>query len=445
MLYDLRVDINQADLTMKLTNIGGATAILEHDGKRMLFDPWLDDGIFHGSWYHYPPLQVGVDELGRFDYVYISHIHEDHCSAGTLKHINRDAEIILMERQPNLVARFLQAHGLHFRKVHLVAPRTPLQLAPGLVVDMVEPDPADEMARLIDSSLIVHWDRFVLYNANDCLPYPAGMQYILDHYGQVDLALLPYSGGSGYPSCYLNLSEEQKRSEKERIIAMRLQHFADAASTLRPVHVMPFADQYVIGGSRSHLNEHVSHPSSPALVREALHRTGVDSTLLLLNSGQAYDFDARCKVPDAPYRQFDEAERAHYIRTELQGARYEHERFQLAPGVPLERLLEYARARLWQVQERKNFFPRFTFCLDALDTGRRFALALDSREVATLATGAECAAPYLRIAMPHNLMALLLLGHVSWNIADAALFLDYERVPNNYDPMLYALLNYLRI
>ena len=26
---------------MKFTNIGGATAILEHRGKRILFDPWL--------------------------------------------------------------------------------------------------------------------------------------------------------------------------------------------------------------------------------------------------------------------------------------------------------------------------------------------------------------------------------------------------------------------
>jgi UDP-MurNAc hydroxylase len=40
---------------------------------------------------------------------------------------------------------------------------------------------------------------------------------------------------------------------------------------------------------------------------------------------------------------------------------------------------------------------------------------------------------------------MLLLGHVSWNIADAALFLDYERVPNLYDSQLYVYLNYLKI
>lgn len=42
-------------------------------------------------------------------------------------------------------------------------------------------------------------------------------------------------------------------------------------------------------------------------------------------------------------------------------------------------------------------------------------------------------------------MIMILIGHVSWNIADAALFLDYERRPNVYDPSVYVLLNYLRV
>jgi UDP-MurNAc hydroxylase len=37
--------------------------------------------------------------------------------------------------------------------------------------------------------------------------------------------------------------------------------------------------------------------------------------------------------------------------------------------------------------------------------------------------------------------AMLLIGHMSWNIADAALFLGYERLPNMYDPSVYVLLN----
>lgn len=430
---------------MKLTNFGGATAILEHAGKRMLFDPWLDDGIFHGSWFHYPPLEVGIEQLGHVDYVYISHIHEDHCSAGTISHINPDAEIILMDRQPNLVARFLERHGFAFRKVHLVKPRTPLELEPGLTVTIVEPDPGNEMTRLIDSALLIRWDDFVVYNANDCLPYPAGMQYILDSHGKVDLALLPYSGGSGYPACYLNLSDAEKDAEKQRIVDMRLRAFANSVEFLQPKYVVPFADQYVIGGSRAHLNAHVSHPSSPARVHTVLPDDGSGPRVLLLNSGQSFDFDTRRKTPDAPYREFSAAERAEYIAVELAGARYDHERFSFGPSVPLDRLVHYARAQLWQVQQRQSNFPRFSFYLDTTDSGRRFEIALEREAVVSMAQEAPCVQPFLRIATPHSLMIMLLLGHVSWNIADAALFLDYERVPNSYDPVIYTLLNFLRV
>src|SRR5512134_1751673 len=190
---------------MKFINLGGATAILEHKGKRILFDPWLDDGIFHGAWYHWPKMQVKISDLGRFDYIYISHIHEDHCSAGTIKHLNPDAEIILMEKRPNFVEKFLDQNGFRFKKVHHIPARTEVELEPGLKVNMVEADPVNEMAYVIDSALVLSWDDFVIYNANDCQPYDAGLQYLKDTYPRIDYALLPYAGGSGYPSCYINL------------------------------------------------------------------------------------------------------------------------------------------------------------------------------------------------------------------------------------------------
>ncbi|MHB8634076.1 MAG: MBL fold metallo-hydrolase, partial [Thermoplasmatota archaeon] len=86
----------------------------------MLLDPWLDDGIYYGAWYHYPPISMKPEDVGPLDYIFISHIHEDHCSAGTIAKLDRNAEIILMDREPNFVARFLEAHDFRFAKVHLV-------------------------------------------------------------------------------------------------------------------------------------------------------------------------------------------------------------------------------------------------------------------------------------------------------------------------------------
>lgn len=430
---------------MKFINLGGATGILEHRGKRMLFDPWLDDGIFHGSWYHWPKMKVGLSDLGRFDYIYISHIHEDHCSAGTIKHLNRDAEIILMDRQPNFVLSFLKGHGFDFKKVHLVPPRSPMEIEPGLMVDFVEPDPANEMAYVIDSALILKWDDFVVYNANDCQPYDGSNDYLVAHYPKIDLALLPYSGGSGYPSCYLNLGDEEKHSERQRIMSGRLGAFVKNVQRLNPRHVSPFADQYVVAGSRAHLNQFVSHPSSPGVVKEPLEQVGLGDRLILLNSGQAYDFENGMKSPNESYHDVTEEDRERYIATVLKDKLYDHERVTFMPSVPVDRLVRYARERLWAIQQRKQAFSKVAFYLDFPGVKRRFRLPLDTAEVSEVPWDATLKQPFLRISGSDTLMSMLLIGHMSWNIADASLFLDYERRPNIYDTSVYVLLNYLRV
>lgn len=430
---------------MKFTLFGGATGILEHAGRRMLFDPWLDDGIFHGAWYHFPPLAVGVEDLGRIDYVYISHIHEDHCSPGTLRHVSPDAEVILMDRRPNMVERFLERHRLRFRAIHRVPPRTPVQLADDLVVDTLTADPAHALNWLVDSALIVAWDGVVVYNANDCPPYEDGIRYLRERYPRVDLALLPYAPGSSYPACFTNLADEEKLAEGARILETTLGRFVDTVRALDPVRAAPFADAYVIGGSRAHLNRFVPHPPGTAVVRERLVCEGLAEKGLFLNSGQSVDLATWEITPDEPFHRYTDAERDHYVERHLADRVYDHERIALDPAVSLSRLLGHARARLWGEQQRCGHFPAFAYYLDVPDRAERFRVRLDAPAVERVPWTAPLAPPYLRVVAPSTLLALLLIGHVSWNIADAALFLDYERVPNVYEPRLHAWLNFLKV
>jgi UDP-MurNAc hydroxylase len=430
---------------MKITNIGGATAIIEHQGKRMLFDPWLDDGIFYGSWYHYPPCRVQISELGRFDYVYISHIHEDHCSAGTIKHLNKDAEIILLDRKPNYVAKFLERNKFGFQKIHLIKEKTPHEIAPGLVVDMLRADPEHDYNYLIDSALVLKWDGFTLYNANDCAPYPGVFDYIRTKYGTLDLALLPYTGGSGYPTCYTDLSEEMKRKEAMRIADGRLNWFVTAYEALKPRYIMPFADQYVVAGSRAHLNKFLPHPPTPGAVYEPMKAKGYDNSLLLLNSGQSFDFDKKQKTPNDAYYFHTEDDREAYIQENLLDKKYEYESLELDSAVPVERLVQYARERLWSEQEKDGYFPDYRYYLQVTDQNRTFEVDLKQKGIIEIDGKMEKKQPYVKMSCPSNLFVLMLIGQISWNMADAALFIDYERVPNKYDPKVYAFINFLRV
>jgi UDP-MurNAc hydroxylase len=430
---------------MKIQNIGGATAIVEHQGKRMLFDPWMNEGILSGSWYHWPKLNVTLSEIGRLDYIYISHIHEDHCAPDTIRHLNRDAEIIIMDREPafpNFVKRFLKSNRFDFKKVHLIRPETPTEIAQGLIVDMVTADPAHEYNYQIDSGLILKWGGKVIYNANDCAPYPGSITYIKKHYGTIDLALLPYAGGSGYPGCYANLSHDEKMCERERIFRQQMQLFVDTVLEIGPHRVMPFADQYVMGGSRGYLNQYSPHPPSPGYVKDYLASVGLDQKLVLLNSGQSYDLDNGLKQPDEPYYLHTEAEREEYIR-ELFNEKYDYQEIALRDVVPIGRIFAHARAKLWAVQESKGNFPDCTlyFCITNRD--QLFKLDYRSKAVEELPFDSKLEQPYLKLSMDASLFAMLLINQMSWNMADA--FIDYERVPNIYNQQVYVLLNHLTI
>jgi UDP-MurNAc hydroxylase len=431
---------------MKLWFLGGATAVIEQNGRRMLFDPWLVDGIFHGSWYHYPPSPVSVHELGRLDYVYISHIHEDHCAANTIEHLDFNAEVVLLDRKPNFVLQFLRQHNFRFRREHLIPERTPTRIADDMVVDMLPGDESNELSYLIDSVMVLRWGDFTLVNANDCQLSESVLSYIQSAYPAIDLALLPFSGGSGYPSCYLNLTTEDKVRERERIIAMRARTFAEFARRLRPRHIMPFADQYVIAGSRAHLNRYISHTASPPLLLEQLiAEAGLADRLLLLNAGQTFDFKTGTRTPDEPFRRYTEEDREAYIAAHLRGVKYDYEALAIDPRVSIERLARVARERLWLDQQKRSLFRPVTLCLDVPDRNARYRIPLDRNEVESGTMDDPPAEPYLRVVANSTLMTLLLIGHVSWNIADAALFLDYERRPNTYDPAVYVLLNLLKV
>ena len=75
----------------------------------------------------------------------------------------------------------------------------------------------------------------------------------------------------------------------------------------------------------------------------------------------------------------------------------------------------------------------------------RYKIDLKNRSIKKINFNATLNQPYLRIVTPATLLVMLLINHISWNMADGAYFIDYERVPNIYDPKIHSMLNYFTI
>lgn len=430
---------------MNLINIGGASAILEHDGIRILFDPWLKDGIMNGSWFHYPPINTSPADIHNVDYIYISHIHEDHCHADTLRAITPNAEILIMDREPeipNFVARFLNANKLSFKKIHLIKPYTPTNINGLFIIDMLTADPLHEYNYLVDSAAIIKWGKTTIYNSNDCAPHSTSSEYIKKNYGQIDLALLPYSGGSAYPGCYSNLSHHTKLEEKERIFQEGASNFIKNLKELKPTLAMPFADQYVIGGNNSLLNQYLPHPPCPGSILPFIEKNIPSQKLLLLNPGQSYDLETGFKSPNTPYKFHTDEDRDSYIK-DLPKIKYGHESFTVRDSVPLFRILLAARSRLWAIQKAQNNFPDYEIYLSLSDRQESYKIDLKSSKIETGACYENNmpTSPRLVITMSSALLLLTLINQIPWNISES--FMDFHREPNIFNKEVYALLNNL--
>ena len=100
---------------MKFEFIANACGIFHGSKKtKLLMDPWLDDGVFEGSWCHYPPLKSTHKDFQDVDCIYISHIHPDHFDQRFFSY-KKDTPIFILKNKfiilyKNLIKKDIQIY-----------------------------------------------------------------------------------------------------------------------------------------------------------------------------------------------------------------------------------------------------------------------------------------------------------------------------------------------
>ena len=117
------------------------------------------------------------------------------------------------------------------------------------------------------------------------------------------------------------------------------------ADEIKPKLIMPFADQFVIGGKNSYLNKYSPHPPSIKNVSDYFKK---DKSLnfLLLNINQSYDLTKNIKSPNTNFKSFTIADREKFIK-KISKEKYDNDKIKLNEAISDERLLEYASQRLF--------------------------------------------------------------------------------------------------
>lgn len=220
---------------MKVTYLGQACTLVEAAGVRLLTDPWLTEGAYQGTWFHTNLLEdAGVTPasvLKDVDYVFISHEHEDHLDAESLRHLDRDTPVLICSFPTKKYRDHLQSLGL--RRVIEMPPGEKQQLTPDFAVTIY-----GTAEYTNDAAILVEAEGCRIFNETDC---KLGYEDLV-RIGQqgVDLGFFMFSGANWYPMLYDYPEAEMAAHVQQRRRAL-LRGFAQRTALTRAKLAVPAA------------------------------------------------------------------------------------------------------------------------------------------------------------------------------------------------------------
>ena len=417
--------------------IGNACGIFTgNKGTRLLCDPWINDGVFEGSWYHYPPLKTVPEDLHRVDAIYLSHIHPDHFDERFFD-FDKSIPIIVLDNRFNFLPKKLNELGFHNLvsvkdgetvslnefSITLFAPFTKHPFHEAAVGD------------LIDSAMLIDCNGFRALNTNDNKPTVASCKSLRERFGRIDLAMLNYNGASPYPSKFENLSVLEKKSEHNRILDRNISYMHELIEALEPRMVLPFAGAYILGGKFSYLNEFLGTTTWDACSKR-LNMLGLSKTnVICLRENDVLDIETG--ESNRQYLPVDTKHMTEYIQ-QISGDKYPYELDKFPSVALIIADLEKASNRMRQRMARADISSDCIVTINVDGTNIQIHPTFSIRNNKTATSQIAC-------TLDLRLLRRILDRVSHWNNAEIGCHIEFNRVPNVYHPDLHTALQFLHL
>jgi UDP-MurNAc hydroxylase len=398
---------------------------------RVLSDPWFTDGILDGSWYHYPKTENPLEIIGPYDYIYVSHVHEDHYDPRFLKkYIAKypHTKIIIPEATNNFLARKMKFHGIpHTITSELRVGDTQMKLFPN------ESNPYD-----IDSAFALKTGESSVVNMNDNAFNELQLHAIKDFcQGNPQIALLPYTGAGPYPQNYITdkalliqRANEKKKAFFDRYLKMR--------NYLNPKKVIPFAGTYILGGRFSYLNPYRG-------VADATEVRTIDPNAVILEDGGKSVINTETLIPTSerlnPYPQKDMDA---YLETIKNNPMIYDVYFKDldVSEVPFQRLLRFAyQHAISRITYKEDSY----FCVKLLNDEWFACNCNTTKSESFITKDVSRLSPRSEVVLDPKYLFGLITGVFHWNNAQSGSHLRITRTPDVYVEEIENFLYFLHV
>jgi UDP-MurNAc hydroxylase len=423
---------------MKVQYISSACLQIETSDTSILTDPWFSQGIFVGSWFSFPRIDP-FDYIKEPDYIYISHIHPDHYDPDFIHQLFErfgKKPILIPDMEKNYLFYKGKSDGLDL---------TPIRsFKTGNTSLFIEENDTGSISD-IDSALIVHDDlsHQSLLNLNDCVfnrSHAEKLQSIIHGFtDELDIIALGYTGASPYPQTYYDVDKErelliQKADEKKQRGFDRYTYFTNFFNAK---HHLPFAGEYLLGGSKVELNEFRG-------VADAFEVKGFDPKALVFHPGGGIDLNSGHTnlERNLGYSAAQISDRL----SEISSTQMDYEQDLLIDfnKINFSRLMKTAALNAQKKSEIKSEYS-FIFSITENDVIRKkFLFICSSETLNEISVNDQISADtYSEIIIDYRLLFGLITGLYHWDNADiGSAYLTRRKPHDNFDRSVLGFLNF---
>ena len=397
------------------------------------------------------------------DYIYISHIHPDHCSKKTLELLDNNIPILIRNYNSKFLRDNIERLGFnvieldHNKRVNLKNDLFINILAadncnPEICQKYIgcnAPTNGNYISNSIDSMCVIDNGEQVIVNTNDC-PYPIGeftARDIKKQYKQIDMLLVGYSSASPYPQCIV-MDKERKKKSRETVIKQFWSQTESYVNLLQPKVYMPFAGRYVLAGKFSVLNSDRSVAELEDAYQYFTNSKNIDHEkhkAIILNAETSFNLDDGSS--SKKYIPIILNEKAKYISENLSKRKYDYELEKEPQIEELINLIPKAFERFENKRKEIGFASETNIILDL--SQEKFLIISTNGDGYRISNkiNLEHFTKFVKISLDARFLKWLLKGpkYAHWNNAEIGSHLTYQRNPEIYERGLYYSLNFFHV
>jgi UDP-MurNAc hydroxylase len=442
---------------MKITQLYSASVIIENSNVKILCDPWLEGEEYYGSWGMYPPYDFNPHTFDDVDFIYISHIHPDHCSTATLSKLNKNIPVLIHNFPEKFLKNKIESLGF---KVIEMENNVRTRLKGDLHINILAADNCDPQicgklmgcafletkfgTTQIDTISVIDNGKEVIVNTNDC-PYQIAentAKQIKLQYQNIDVLLIGYVKASSYPQCF-ELDEYEKRKEAEIKQKSKLETAKKYIELLKPKYYIPFAGRYTLTGKNAILNPFRGEPELEYAHDWLVQNVPQGEYKGIILNHDSY-FDITTGKTSEEYKRMDLKKKQEYVDKVFLNKKYDYESGLAPTAEELLDLIPKAYENFEKCRKKIDWVSKTTILLQ-LTKEIIISISCDGTGFKKISSDMiKDYKQYLMMSVDNRLLKLLLQGprKAHWGLADIGCHIKFKRIPNIYERALYYCWNY---